>query len=177
MMANESLIDFLVIDDDDTYRARLVKAFIDRGFQAKGASSGNEALQTMASPNPFKVVLDLKLESESGIDLIPALLSQNPLSKIVVLTGYGSIATAIEAMRRGATHYLTKPIDTDSIVSAFEQQSQQPLPQKPASLERVEWEHLQRVLTDNGGNITLTAKALKMHRRSLQRKLSKFPPN
>ena len=171
-------VPFLVVDDDDTFRTRLVRALTDRGYIANSASTGDEAIQAVQAGAMFKVILDLRLDSENGIDLIPQLLSRNSMLKIVVLTGYGSIATAIEAIKRGATHYLTKPADVDSIVTAFERdQNTIEAPRIPPSLERVEWEHLQRVLSDFGGNITQAAKALKMHRRSLQRKLAKAPPN
>jgi two-component system response regulator RegA len=118
----------------------------------------------------------------SGLDLITDLLEMEPGMEIVVLTGYGSIATALEATRRGALDYLMKPADADQILGAFNKSAPKPHNSPPTvrdpvpSLARVEWEHIQRILTDCGGNISQTARVLKIHRRSLQRKLNKYPP-
>ena len=111
------------------------------------------------------------------MDLVSDLLEMEPEMEIVVLTGYGSIATALEATRRGAVDYLMKPADADQILGAFEKSGEKPAVKGTVpSLARVEWEHIQRILTDCGGNISQTARVLKIHRRSLQRKLSKYPP-
>src|SRR5690606_29538385 len=122
--------------------------------------------------------LDLRVGTDNGLDLIPELLRLDPATRIVVLTGYGSVATAVEAIRRGAAHYLTKPADTDEILAAFERRSETgdaaTPPLQAMSLDRVEWEHINRVLVDCGGNISEAARVLNIHRRSLQRKLSKY---
>jgi two-component system response regulator RegA len=115
----------------------------------------------------------------NGLDLIPRLLRTDPATKIVVLTGYGSVATAVEAVRMGATHYLTKPADADEILAAFSRtpgERAESAPLQPMSLDRVEWEHINRVLVDCQHNISEAARVLGIHRRSLQRKLTKYPP-
>ena len=126
---------------------------------------------------PSRAVVDLRMPGGSGLDLVSDLLEMEPEMEIVVLTGYGSIATALEATRRGAVDYLMKPADADQILGAFEKSGEKPAVKGTVpSLARVEWEHIQRILTDCGGNISQTARVLKIHRRSLQRKLSKYPP-
>ncbi|MDH5491913.1 MAG: response regulator, partial [Myxococcales bacterium] len=130
--------------------------------------------------SPEHALVDLRMPGRSGLELVQELHALDPTTKIVVLTGYGSIATAIEAVRLGATHYLTKPADVDEILAAFERRDLPPgeLPEVPAeapSLARVEWEHINRVLTECGGNVSQAARRLGIHRRSLQRKLSKYP--
>jgi two-component system response regulator RegA len=127
------------------------------------------------------VLLDLRMPGESGLEAIPRLRGLLPRARIVVLTGFGSIATAVEAVRRGATDYLTKPVDTDHIIEAFSRDPSAPRPAQvgsaaPPSLDRVEWEHIQRVLAECGGNVSRAARALGMHRRSLQRKLGRHAP-
>lgn len=170
----------LVVDDDAAFRLRLVKALAARGFDAGGAGSHAEALAFARRSLPQAAIVDLRMPGESGLDLIPGLLHIVPGMQIVVLTGYGSIATAVEAVRRGALNYLTKPLDTDQILSAFEvdntAQSTAAPPESTPSLARVEYEHIQRILTDCDGNISLAARKLGLHRRSLQRKLGKLPP-
>lgn len=180
-------IRLLVVDDDDAYRTRLCRAFRDRGLAVEGAASLAEAKLRMASLRPQRAVLDLRLGDGSGIDLLGELLALDPEIACVVLTGYGSIATAVEAVRRGAIDYLTKPADADEILLAFESRADEtravgeasPALRSPAvpSLHRVEWEHIQRVLADCGGNISEAARQLGMHRRTLQRKLATRPPN
>jgi two-component system response regulator RegA len=168
----------MVVDDDATFRERLVAALSARNFFAQGSGSPAEALDTAARFRPDRAVVDLRMPGGSGIDLIDDLLVVNPEMDIVVLTSYGSIATALEAIRRGAADYLTKPADTDQILAAFDRAGEPspPPPQSAPSLARVEWEHIQRVLSDCGGNISQAARVLGIHRRSLQRKLSKYPP-
>jgi two-component system response regulator RegA len=168
----------MVVDDDGTFRDRLVAAFGARRLSAWGAPTPAEARQLAARVRPVRVVVDLRMPGGSGLDLVSDLLAVDPGMQIVVLTGYGSIATALEATRRGAIDYLTKPADADQILAAFEKSGQKPAPgpQSAPSLARVEWEHIQRVLTDCGGNISHAARVLGIHRRSLQRKLSKYPP-
>jgi two-component system response regulator RegA len=169
----------LVVEDDATLRDRLVRAFTERGFDARGAATAAEA-QSLAEENPPELVLlDLRIGAESGLDVIPVLKALDPATRIVVLTGYGSVATAVEALRRGATHYLTKPADADEILAAFDRPpggaGAAATPLQPMSLDRVEWEHINRVLVDCGGNVSETARVLGLHRRTLQRKLSKYP--
>jgi len=174
---------FMVVDDDATFRARLIAALETRGMQASGAGSPEEARQVGARVRPQRAVLDLRMPGGSGLELVSDLLAINSEMEIVVLTGYGSIATALEATRRGAVDYLTKPADADQILAAFEKTGQKPEAKNTGadsgsapSLARVEWEHIQRILTDCGGNISRAARVLGIHRRSLQRKLSKYPP-
>lgn len=169
---------FLVVDDDETFRTRLVKAIQTRGFKAQGADSADEALREASGLKPQAAILDLRMPGMSGLDLVTELSALLPGIRIVVLTGYGSIATAVEAVRRGAVNYLTKPLDADQILAAFEPEADPPasVPATTPSLARVEWEHIQRILHDCNGNISLAARTLGLHRRSLQRKLGKLPP-
>ena len=177
----------LVVDDDDTHRTRLCRAFRDRGLVVEGAASLAEAKARLASFRPQRAVLDLRLGDGSGIDLLGELLAVGPGIACVVLTGYGSIATAVDAVRRGAIDYLTKPADADEILLAFDAREGESRTSGEASapgrspavpsLHRVEWEHIQRVLADCGGNVSEAARQLGMHRRTLQRKLATHPPN
>ena len=170
---------FLVVDDDAIFRARLVKAIAARGFEAHAAGSGEEALELARNVQPQASIIDLRMPGMSGLDLVRELVINHPAMQIVVLTGYGSIATAVEAVRRGAMNYLQKPLDADQILAAFDKDPEAeaaPSAETTPSLARVEWEHIQRVLTDCEGNISLAARKLGLHRRSLQRKLAKFPP-
>jgi two-component system, response regulator RegA len=173
---------FLVVDDDEVFRTRLVKAIQSRGIEAAGAASGDDALRVAPALKPEAAILDLRMPGMSGLDLVSELTSKVPGIRIVVLTGYGSIATAVEAVRRGAINYLTKPLDTDQILAAFEREAEPPaaspqaVPESTPSLARVEWEHIQRILHDCDGNISRAARTLGLHRRSLQRKLGKLPP-
>ena len=171
-------LQILVIDDDPAFNRVLVRALKGRGFEAAGAQDAEEALARMATARPARAVLDLNLAGTSGLTLIGPLLAANPGCRIVVLTGYASIATAVEAIKLGATHYLAKPTDVDAILAAFEAtapQADSAPPSEPLSVDRLEWEHIQRVLKEHDGNISSTARALKMHRRTLQRKLMKRP--
>jgi two-component system response regulator RegA len=171
----------LVVDDDETYRTRLVRAFQGRQFEAQGARDGESALAIARKESPEYAVVDLRMPGMSGLDVVRELKAIDTMTNVVVLTGYGSIATALEAVRLGATHYLTKPADVDDILAAFERAKGPPaepltLDEKSVpSLARAEWEHINRVLTDSGGNISQAARLLGLHRRSLQRKLSKYP--
>lgn len=168
----------LVVEDDESYRERLVRAFQSRGFEARGAASVEEAEAQCASESPEYAVIDLRLGDRSGLDLVRTLLKADPTTRIVLLTGYGSIATAIEAIRIGAVHYLTKPADADQVLAAFHREdgtSPGAVASTP-SLARAEWEHINRVLVDAGGNVSEAARRLGIHRRSLQRKLAKYPP-
>ncbi len=170
----------LVVDDDTTFRARLVRAFESRGFEARAADDGEAALDLARLDSPELAVVDLRMPGMSGLDVVRELKIIDPTTNVVVLTGYGSIATALEAVRLGATHYLTKPADVDDILAAFDRAHRTPtatlnIGREVPSLARTEWEHINRVLTDCSGNITQAAKLLGLHRRSLQRKLSKYP--
>jgi two-component system response regulator RegA len=171
----------LVIDDDDTFNTVLARALTRRGFAVRSATDADTALAHARATLPDAVVLDLNLGSSSGLNLIRPLLEMAPDCRIVVLTGYASITTAVEAIKLGATQYFAKPIEVDAIVAVFdtdesdEESAEAGLPSDPLSVGRLEWEHIQRVLHENEGNISATARALKMHRRTLQRKLAKRP--
>ncbi|EHR73480.1 response regulator consisting of a CheY-like receiver domain and a Fis-type HTH domain [Burkholderiales bacterium JOSHI_001] len=169
----------LLADDDVTLSSVLARALEARGFEVRVANDGQTALRLAEEMTPEYAVLDLQLPDTTGLKLIQKLKQIDDNTNIVLLTGYGSIATAIEAVKLGATYYLTKPTDVDQIVAAFERKQANPdvmVTAKPLSVDRVEWEHIQRVLADNQNNISATARALNMHRRTLQRKLSKRPP-
>ncbi|MDP9173037.1 MAG: response regulator [Planctomycetota bacterium] len=171
----------MVVDDDATFRNRLLAALSARDLEAFGAGTPAEAREMARARRPDRAVIDLRMPGGSGLDLVSDLIHIDPDIEIVVLTGYGSIATAVEATRRGATDYLTKPADADQILVAFEKANERaaamvPAPDSAPSLARVEWEHIQRVLNDCDGNISQAARVLGIHRRSLQRKLSKYPP-
>jgi two-component system, response regulator RegA len=165
----------LVVDDDDVFRSRLGKAFQDRGFEVRLARGATEAVRLAHHDSPEYAVVDLRMPDASGLEVVRELHAIDPASVIVMLTGYGSIATAVEAVRLGAVHYLSKPVDIDQILLAFEGKSTQEAGTGVPSLARVEWEHIQRVLNDCDGNISQAARLLGLHRRSLQRKLSKDP--
>ena len=172
----------LLCDDDEVYRTRLARAFVDRGYDVRTAHDFDSALALARDDSPEFAVLDLKMPGKSGLELVQALVEVDPATKMVVLTGYGSIATAIDAVRLGATYYLSKPADADDIVAAFARGEAPPLAPpdteyRAPSLARAEWEHINRVLSDCGGNISEAARRLGIHRRSLQRKLQKYPPN
>ena len=167
----------LVVDDDDVFRTRLGRAFADRGFEVRTAQSANDALALARQDSPEFAVVDLRMPGASGIDVVRELNAIDPATVVVMLTGYGSIATAVEAIRAGAVHYLAKPVDIDDILAALTGKaapSASGTVEVP-SLARVEWEHIQRVLSDCDGNISRAARLLGLHRRSLQRKLSKDP--
>jgi two-component system response regulator RegA len=164
----------LIVEDDTSLRDRLVRAMRDRGFDTIGVPDHKGALDAAHEESPELALVDLKLPGESGLAVIRDLKELDPSTVVVVLTGYGSIATAVEAVKLGAASYLTKPADADQIVAAFDGVQPDGEAEVP-SLARVEWEHIQRVLTDCGGNVSKAARALGIHRRSLQRKLSKDP--
>jgi two-component system response regulator RegA len=164
----------LIVEDDAALRERLVRAMRDRGYDVRGVKDHADALDAARADSPELALVDLRLPGESGLSVIRDLKALDPSTVVVVLTGYGSIATAVESMKLGAASYLTKPADADHIVAAFEGVQPQEAADVP-SLARVEWEHIQRVLTDCGGNVSKAARALGIHRRSLQRKLTKHP--
>jgi two-component system, response regulator RegA len=169
-------VDLLLVDDNDLFRQTLARSLARRGWKVDVAANGQEALASARRRPPARAVVDLGLDGSSGLELIPQLLDIEGSMRIIVLTGYASIATAVEAIRRGATHYLAKPADVDQILSAFDRTTgsvDTPIPTQPMSLNQLEWEHLQRTLLDHAGNISSAARALGLHRRSLQRKLRK----
>jgi two-component system response regulator RegA len=176
------LVPALVIDDDDSYRTRLCRALNGRGFEAAEARDTQSALARAQHTAPRLILLDLKLGEENGLAMLPALREVAEGAIIIVLTGYGSISTALAALKQGADHYLTKPVDADQIQRTYdlllsEDEGAPTLPEPSSpSLARVEWEHIQRVLADCGGNVSQAARVLGIHRRSLQRKLFKNPP-
>jgi two-component system response regulator RegA len=172
----------LVVDDDEVFRNRLCRALSDRGWEVHSAADGAAAIDLAAKSGPDLAIVDLRLPGMDGLDIVRELRKLDETTCIIVLTGYGSIATALTATKLGANHYLGKPADADEILKAYERitgnggdiSSDKSLP--VPSLARVEWEHIQRVLADCGGNISQAAKLLGLHRRSLQRKLAKYPP-
>jgi len=164
----------LIVEDDPALRERLVRAMRDRGFEATGVAEASAAIDHARQESPELALVDLRLPGESGLNVIRELRELDPSTIVVVLTGYGSIATAVESIKLGAASYLTKPADADQIVAAFDGTQPQESSEVP-SLARVEWEHIQRVLADCGGNVSRAARALGIHRRSLQRKLAKYP--
>ncbi len=170
--------DYLIVDDDCLFAETLARSLERRGNRARVAASGVDAGRLCKSDPPQRIILDLKLHQESGLHLIAELRDLAPGCAIVMLTGYSSIPTTVEAIKLGATDYLCKPAALDDIVAAFDRREGNPaiaLPVSPHSVDRLEWEHIQRVLAENDGNISATARALGMHRRTLQRKLHKRP--
>lgn len=165
----------LVVDDDDAFRERLVRAFVSRGLDAFGAATCAEAKRVAAAESPELAVVDLRLGHEDGLELVRDLHTIDPTTRVLMLTGYGSIATAVEAVRRGAVDYLQKPADADDILARLEGDGPKRDEAHVPSLARVEWEHIQRVMSDCDGNVSEAARRLGVHRRSLQRKLAKRP--
>ncbi|HQS57854.1 MAG: two-component system response regulator [Gallionellales bacterium 35-53-114] len=167
----------LLVDDDITFCQVLCRALEKRGYAVTVAHSVEQALPLASANPPEYAVVDLKMSGASGLVLIQSLHELDAETRIVVLTGYASIATAVEAIKLGATQYLSKPANADEIVAAFGHHANavQPLSTLPSTVNRLEWEHIQRILQEHQGNISATARALNMHRRTLQRKLGKFP--
>jgi two-component system response regulator RegA len=168
----------LLVDDDAVFTSVMARGFERRGFACCECHSARAAVEACAWFAPSHILLDLNMPQESGLVALPALLAAAPGAAVVVLTGYASIATAVGATRAGASNYLCKPATVDEILQSFEQGKAAPaapVPANPTSLNRLEWEHIQRVMQENDGNISATARALGMHRRTLQRKLQKRP--
>jgi two-component system response regulator RegA len=170
----------LVVEDDPVFGDVLSNALRRRGFAVTLAASTAAARSEIDAHPPDYAIVDLRIGTDSGLPLIPLLAREPVGATTVVLTGYGSIATAVEAIKLGATQYLTKPVEVEEIVSALQTTDvppaeSVPVRSRPLSVKRLEWEHIQRVLQDNGGNISATARALGIHRRTLQRKLHKRP--
>ncbi|MGC9198211.1 MAG: response regulator transcription factor [Acidobacteriaceae bacterium] len=181
MLQSEGSSLALVVDDDEVFRKRLCRALVERKWEASGVASGEEAICFAQESSPDLVLVDLRMPGMGGLDTVQRLRALDSSMAIIVLTGYGSIPTAISAMKRGADQYLSKPVDADQILAAYENlqtagEEGSVAPATTPSLARVEWEHLQRVMADCGGNISQAARTLGIHRRSLQRKLSKYPP-
>ncbi|MBZ4398603.1 response regulator transcription factor [Myxococcus faecalis] len=171
----------LLVDDDATLRERLARAFRERGWEVTTAGDYDEALAAAKRESPEYAVVDLRMPGRSGLEVVKDLLAVDASTKAIVLTGYGSIATTVDAIRLGAVNYLPKPADVDDILAAFARASGEPSLAAPEtfeapSLARAEWEHIHRVLADCAGNISEASRKLGIHRRSLQRKLQKYPP-
>jgi two-component system response regulator RegA len=169
----------LLVDDDPIFSAVLARALKARGFTVAVALNIALAVELAQECAPRYAVVDLKLGAESGLALIPRLLELAPGIRILLLTGYASIATAVEAIKRGAHDYLAKPVDADAVVKALLEDPAAGSLAGPDStappLKRLEWEHIQRILAECGGNVSETARRLGLHRRTLQRKLTKRP--
>ncbi|QWF71345.1 response regulator transcription factor [Methylomonas paludis] len=168
----------LLVDDDVTYCSVLKAALEKRNFQVSVANDVNTAIQLAEQTEPEYAVIDLRIGFESGLEMVKNLISLDSNTQIVMLTGFASIATAVEAIKLGAKHYLTKPANADEIVNALhknEGDASVAISDSPLSVKRLEWEHLQKVLMQHEGNISAAARALNMHRRTLQRKLEKRP--
>ncbi len=168
----------LLVDDDEIFCSVLKPAFEKRNFQVSVANDVNQGILLAEQTEPEYAVIDLRIGFDSGLEMVKTLISLDDNTQIVMLTGFASIATAVEAIKLGAIHYLTKPANADEIVNALyknEGDSSILINQNPLSVKRLEWEHLQKVLMQHDGNISAAARALKMHRRTLQRKLDKRP--
>lgn len=171
-------MNYLLVDDDPVFTDTLSRVLKRRGYQTYCANDGEQALSYCANKTVHRVILDLKLAQESGLSILIAIKEVAPTAEVLILTGYSSISTAVEAIKLGAINYLCKPASADQILAGFDPsktaQSEQ-LSASPPSVGRLEWEHIQRVMADNNGNISATARSLGMHRRTLQRKLQKRP--
>jgi two-component system, response regulator RegA len=168
----------LLVDDNENHCWALTRAFERRGYTVKAAHSVAGACHLLDEWQPEYAVVDLRMPGPTGLTLIPRLRAACPEVRVVMLTGYASIATAVEAIKLGATQYLIKPVDANAVEAAFhndEADATLPTSDDLVSVGRLEWEYIQRVLTELGGNISATARALNMHRKTLQRKLSKHP--
>lgn len=166
----------LLVDDDHTFCTVMSNAMKRRGFNVSVAHNVAEAKAKAEIQPPEFALVDLKMPGESGLSLIQFLHVIHPSMRIVMLTGYAAIATAIQAIKLGATHYLTKPVNADEVLVAFDRAEGDcdvAVATTPLSVNQLEWEHLQRILTEHHGNVTAAARALNMHRRTLQRKLNK----
>ena len=171
----------LVVDDDQRFAITLASALARRGYVAHVAHDAAAALATAATQEPDAAIVDLKLGADDGLALIEPLRRAHPRMRIVVLTGYASIATAVKAIKLGADDYLAKPATASAVAAVLERGARKEpgadsaSPLEPMSPRRLEWEHIQRVLAEHDGNISATARTLRMHRRTLQRKLAKRP--
>ena len=169
----------LLVDEDIALCEALSRALAAHGFEMRVAHSAKQASKLVDDDPPQFAVIALKLPDASGLKLLSALLGLNPHMRVVILTGYPSIRTAVEAIKLGAADYLAKPANADEVVSALQRDGGNdsvPIGKKPRSVHRAEWEYISRVLRENNGNISASARALSMDRRTLQRKLRKRPP-
>lgn len=168
----------LIIDDDAPLRERLARTMAKRGFTVSMAESVSQARAAIKWSPPNYAIVDLKLSDGSGLEVVDCIHAANDKARVIVLTGYGNIATAVTAIKHGATDYLPKPADADAIERTLMNLSPDLLPPavSPMSPDRVKWEHIQRVFTECGNNVSETARQLKMHRRTLQRILAKHAP-
>jgi len=177
-MSEDTQARLLLVDDDQTYCSVLKSALKKRGFEVSVAYDVKSGLSLAEQFEPEYAVIDLRIGYESGLELVQKLISLDANTQIVMLTGFASIATAVEAIKLGAKHYLTKPANADEILQALNKNSGDSsvaINENPLSVKRLEWEHLQKVLMEHEGNISAAARALNMHRRTLQRKLDKRP--
>jgi len=168
----------LLADDDVAFRSVLGRALANRGFEVRAAATGDEACALAGEDPPELAVVDLRMPGRSGLEVVRHLRALDGQTRVVVLTGYGSIATAVEAMKLGAVNYLAKPADADQVLAALgvAEAAEAGAGAETPSLARVEWEHIHRVLGDCEGNVSEAARRLGLHRRSLQRKLARIPP-
>lgn len=177
--ADQPRPELLLVDDDPTFCYVLSRALEKRGFDVIIANDVSTGIEQANHHEPEYAVIDLRIGHESGLNLVKRLVELDSNTRIVMLTGYASIATAVEAIKLGAIHYLTKPADADEIVAALNRgddgDPSVEIKERPLSVKRLEWEHLHKVLVEHGGNISAAARALGMHRRTLQRKLDKRP--
>jgi two-component system response regulator RegA len=179
-MPAEAQRSVVVVDDDQRFAITLAAALARRGYVAHVAHDAAAALATARDKEPAAAIIDLKLGGDDGLALIEPLRRAHPQMRIVVLTGYASIATAVKAIKLGADDYLAKPVTAGAVAAVLERNARPAAtdaaaPLEPMSPRRLEWEHLQRVLAEHDGNISATARTLRMHRRTLQRKLGKRP--
>ena len=168
----------LIVEDDKSFLQRLARAMEARGFEVRTAESVGEGLQQVEASAPAFAVVDMRLGDGNGLDVISALRVRRPEARAIILTGYGNIATAVNAVKMGAVDYLSKPADADDVVAALlalEGRKAEP-PEHPMSADRVRWEHIQRIYELCGRNVSETARRLNMHRRTLQRILAKRAP-
>jgi len=169
----------LIVEDDAVFLARLARAMERRGFAVRTAETVADGIAAAREDAPNFAIVDLRLSDGSGLDVVAALREVKPDTRIIVLTGYGNIATAVAAVKAGAVDYLSKPADADTIEAALLQRSEgapPPPPERPMSADRVRWEHIQRVFEQCDRNVSETARQLRMHRRTLQRILAKHAP-
>lgn len=165
----------LLIDDDPHFCQLLSRVLTRHHFLVSTATNAQQTYALLTQPAPAYAIVDLKLQDSSGLDLIAPLRAANKDMLIIVLTGYASIATTVAAIKRGADDYLPKPLDIDRLLATLNHLPLSPLVEEPMSLRRLEWEHIQRVLLEHEGNISAAARAMNMHRRTLQRRLAKRP--
>ena len=168
----------LIVDDDNPFRERLARAMEKKGFDVTQAEGVKKGIESVKVKKPAFAVVDLRLNDGNGLEVVKELQSSNSKSRIIMLTGYGNIPTAVAAIKEGAIDYLAKPADADDVEKALlaDPEAKAPPPENPMSADRVKWEHIHRVFELCNRNVSETARRLKMHRRTLQRILSKRSP-